>query len=118
MKTILFTVLLFILIPGQIFSQQDDLEKKLESLSHYNENLNHKIDRLEKLIDDVLWYNKIGDIAHVDKLYIYGPPKWKEKNPTAKGAGNPVKFWTYVFIPKDINHDIRKLLKKAGFSSE
>jgi dipeptidyl aminopeptidase/acylaminoacyl peptidase len=34
---------------------------------------------------------------------MYGPPKWKEKNPTALGAGNPVKFWSYIFIPKNID---------------
>ena len=85
------------------YAQNVDLKSEITRLNNYNENLNHKIDRLEKLIDDVLWYNKVGDIAHVDKLYIYGPPKWKEKNPTAKGAGNPVKFWTYVFIPRNVN---------------
>lgn len=85
------------------FSQNNELKDQLQKLEEHDINLDHKIDRLEKLIDDVLWYNKVGDIAHVDKLYIYGPPKWKEKNPTAKGAGNPVKFWTYVFIPNNID---------------
>lgn len=81
----------------------DALIQGVNELKNEHGNLTHRIDRLEKLIDDVLWYNKVGDIAHVDKLYIYGPPKWKEKNPTAKGAGNPVKFWTYVFIPLDVD---------------
>jgi dipeptidyl aminopeptidase/acylaminoacyl peptidase len=87
------------------FAQNQDLGAELKKLSSGSENLNHRIDRIEKLIDDVLWYNKVGDIAHVDKLYIYGPPKWKEENPTAKGAGNPVKFWTYVFIPSNLDVD-------------
>lgn len=67
------------------------------------ENLDHRIDQLSKSIDDILWYEKVGDVALIDKVYIYGPPLWKEKNPTAQGAGNPVKFWSYVFIPKDID---------------
>jgi len=79
------------------------LTKELEELQRFNENQDHRINQLAKMIDDVLWYQKVGDIAHVDKLYIYGPPKWKEENPTSKGAGNPVKFWTYVFIPKTID---------------
>jgi dipeptidyl aminopeptidase/acylaminoacyl peptidase len=32
-----------------------------------------------------------------------GPPLWKENNPTALGAGDPVKFWSYVFVPVDID---------------
>jgi dipeptidyl aminopeptidase/acylaminoacyl peptidase len=67
------------------------------------ENLNHRLDKLEKAIDDILWYHKVGDVAHIDKVYMTGPPLWKEKNPTALGYGNPVKFWSYVFIPKDLD---------------
>ncbi len=32
-----------------------------------------------------------------------GPPLWKEENPTSLGYGNPIKFWSYVFIPKDLD---------------
>ncbi len=96
-----FILVLFFSV--NIIAQNEKIIDEIERLHNYDESLDHKIDRLEKLIDDVLWYNKVGDIAHVDKLYIYGPPKWKEENPTAKGAGNPVKFWTYVFIPNNID---------------
>lgn len=101
-KTILFALLLF-LMAGKSFSQAPELKEELDKIKGNQENLDHRLDQLAKMIDDVLWYEKVGDIAHVDKLYIYGPPKWKEENPTAKGAGNPVKFWTYVFIPADID---------------
>jgi dipeptidyl aminopeptidase/acylaminoacyl peptidase len=67
------------------------------------ENLQHRLDMLEKAVDDVLWYQKVGDVADIDKVYLTGPPLWKERNPTAMGAGNPVKFWAYVFIPRDLD---------------
>ncbi len=87
-----------------IFAQSDENKDAIiEKLNDQLEYLNHRLDRLEKISDDILWYNKVGDIAFIDKVYIYGPPKWKEENPTAQGAGNPVKFWTYTFIPKDID---------------
>ena len=86
-------------------AQTEELKNEIKKLQNNDSNLRHSIDKLEKLIDDILWYEKVGDIANVDKLYIYGPPKWKEKNPTAKGAGNPVKFWTYVFFPNDLDVD-------------
>ena len=107
MKRLKLIFFLTILVSVNTSAQSvTEIKEEIEQLQRYNDGLDHKIDVLEKLIDDVLWYNKVGDIAHVDKLYIYGPPKWKEANPAAKDAGNPVKFWTYVFIP--LNVDISK----------
>lgn len=65
------------------------------------QSLSHRFDVIEKKVDDIYWYNKVGDVAYIDKVYITGPPLAVEKNPTGQGAGNPVKFWTYIFIPKD-----------------
>jgi len=74
----------------------------LEMLNKQNEMLQHRLDVLEKQIDDVLWYNKVGDLCHVDKVFMTGPPVWNEKNPSGQGAGNPTKFWSYIFIPKTV----------------
>jgi dipeptidyl aminopeptidase/acylaminoacyl peptidase len=63
--------------------------------------LDHRLDILEKNIDDILWFERVGDVAFIDKVYITGPPPAKESNPTGQGAGNPLKFWSYVFIPRD-----------------
>lgn len=65
--------------------------------------LNHRIDDLEKAVDDVLWYDKVGDVAMIDKVFIVGPPPAHPKNPTAMGASNPVKFWAYVFLPRQLD---------------
>lgn len=65
--------------------------------------LNQRVDQLAKAIDDVLWYNKVGDVANIDKVFIVGPPPAKVKNPTAMGAKNPVKFWSYIFIPQKLD---------------
>ena len=67
------------------------------------ESLNHRLDVLEKLADDNLWFERLGDVAVIDKVRIYGPPRWKEESPTAIGAGNPVKFWCYLFFPRDLD---------------
>lgn len=97
-------LLLVILIAPSIFSQTDTiLVQKLDSLIKYNENLEHRLDVLDKNIDDVLWFQRVGDVAFIDKVYMTGPPKWKETDTTDPAFGNPVKFWSYVFIPKDID---------------
>jgi len=77
-----------------------ELMNAIKEVNSNFEDLSHRFDVLEKKIDDVQWYNKVGDIAFIDKVYITGPALAKEKNPTGQGAGNPVKFWTYIFIPK------------------
>lgn len=79
----------------------DDADKKW--LDRRFESLDHRLDQLEKAVDDILWYNKVGDVAVIDKIFQYGPPPANIKNPTAMGAKNPVKFWSYIFIPKGID---------------
>lgn len=80
----------------QTTSSDQLIERKFESLGH-------RIDQLEKAVDDILWYQKVGDVADIDKLYIVGPPPAKVTNPTAMGVKNPVKFWTYLFIPRKLD---------------
>ena len=58
------------------------------------QNYQHDFDQVVKKIDDLLWYEKVGDIAHIDKVYLCGPARWKETNPTGMSAGNELKFWT------------------------
>jgi len=100
-----FFVLLFtIFISSGLRSQStEELQEQIESLNKKISGMRHTFDALSKKIDDILWLKKLEDVAYVDKVYIYGPPKWKEENADAQGAGNPVKFWTYVIIPKNID---------------
>lgn len=102
----LFFLLLF--ISGNILVQaQENAEilNQLKRLEKQNENLNHRLDVLSKQNDDNLWFQRLGDIAYVDKLYITGPPPTNIKNKTDQSYGNPLKFWTYVFIPRGVDSD-------------
>jgi dipeptidyl aminopeptidase/acylaminoacyl peptidase len=103
MRKILFFILAF--MPLMSSAQNvESLHEEIKALREYNVSLNHRVDVLQKTIDDVLWFNRMADIAFVDKVYMYGPPPANVPNPTAKGAYNPVKFWSYVFIPKHIDY--------------
>lgn len=102
--SVLFVSSIFVFLPGHSHAQDaNEIKQTLNSLKKADENLQHRLDILEKKIDDVLWYERVGDYAFIDKVFMTGPPLWKEKNPTGQGAGNPVKFWSYVFIPKNID---------------
>lgn len=97
-------LLLTFITSATILPQTDTiLVHKLDSLLNYNASLEHRLDVLEKNIDDIVWFQKLGDVAYVDKIFMTGPPKWKETDTTDPAFGNPVKFWSYVFIPKDID---------------
>lgn len=90
-----------------LFAQEKETSanEEIKTLQKKIENLQHDFDVLNKGIDDLQWYNKVGDVAYIDKVFITGPPPAKVKNPTAMGAHNPVKFYTYIFIPKGIDPD-------------
>lgn len=104
-KTSILVLIAFIFLGTLSLNAQENGSKDeiINKMDEQIEYLRHRLDVVEKNIDDIQWYNKVGDVAHIDKVYMYGPPKWKEKNPDGQGAGNPVKFWSYVFIPKDID---------------
>ena len=67
--------------------------------------MRHTFSSLRKAIDDVLWYHRVGDAASIDKVRMTGPPPRYIPNPTAQGAGNPVVFSSYTFVPRDIDRD-------------
>ena len=78
-----------------------DLAKEIKALHEAQQDLDHRLDQLAKAIDDIAWTTRLGDVAVVDKWRIAGPPDANPKNPTAPGATNPVRFYTYTFVPKD-----------------
>ncbi len=84
--------------PGE---DEVDLQGQVRKLVKENADLKHRLDQLDKAIDDLSWQLRLGDVAVVDKWRIAGPPAARPRNPTAPGARNPVKFFTYSFVPKD-----------------
>jgi len=105
LPTGLFVLLFLTALTGLRAQSSPELEEQIDNLNRRIDNMEHTFDILQKKIDDVLWIQKLDDVAWVDKVYIYGPPLWKEESPTAQGAGNPVKFWTYTIIPKNTDPD-------------
>ena len=75
---------------------QAGIDKRFEALDH-------RLDSLTKAVDDILWYHKVGDVAEIDKIFITGPPRAHVENPTAMGANNPLKFWAYTFVPRNLD---------------
>jgi dipeptidyl aminopeptidase/acylaminoacyl peptidase len=92
--------LLLLTAGGALYAQQGEEDRPKSEVTELNETLKHRLDELQKKVDDILWFQRVGEYAFIDKVYITGPPLAHEENPTGQGAGNPTKFWAYVFIPK------------------
>jgi dipeptidyl aminopeptidase/acylaminoacyl peptidase len=72
--------------------------------------MNFQLDQLNKKIDDLLWYEKMGDIAEVDKSEIAGLPPARVKKPKEPGATNPLLIHVYTFIPKNLDRSKKQPL--------
>jgi dipeptidyl aminopeptidase/acylaminoacyl peptidase len=109
MKAILLTLLALVVGAGGAYAETEpaptleSISAQLDGIVKTLDGFRHRLDGLEKKIDDGLWFDRLGDVAVIDKVRLYGPPRWKEKSETAIGAGNPVKFYAYIFFPQDLD---------------
>ena len=73
------------------------LEKKLDAASD-------QLEVLLKKIDDVLWFERVSDVADVDKIWYASAPNPKgEETYGIKNERHPFKVWAYVFVPKKLD---------------
>ncbi|MEM7104021.1 MAG: prolyl oligopeptidase family serine peptidase [Bacteroidota bacterium] len=107
----IFLFCLFVFSPA--FGQtNEELQKELETVTKKLNDMRHKFDQLEKSIDDLLWYERVGDIAHIDKVELTGPPLGKDRKVNLGSQDehiyktSPLRFKAYVFIP--LNTDPEK----------
>lgn len=75
----------------------DSLRDRIKNLE---ESLNFVEQKLAKQVSDLVWFQRLGDIAEVDKVRFTGPPPRVTNNPTGQGAGNEVIVTAYSFIPR------------------
>jgi dipeptidyl aminopeptidase/acylaminoacyl peptidase len=103
--TTAFLLLLAMTTGGMLSGQSTDssLSTEVKALQAKLNDVSFDVVSIQKAVDDIYWYNRVGDVAFIDKVYITGPPVAKPKNPDAVGAFNPVKFYCYIFIPKGLN---------------
>jgi dipeptidyl aminopeptidase/acylaminoacyl peptidase len=77
-----------------------DLATEVAKLRGGQQDLDHRLDELEKAVDDLAWSLKLSDVAEVDKWRITGPPPARPSDPDDPALRNPVKFYVYTFFPK------------------
>ncbi len=82
---------------GQPTTPPDPAQQRNRALE---EELNFMEQTVRKDIDDLLMFQRLSDIAIVDKVRYASAPPRVIPNPTGQGATNPVIIRAYTFIPK------------------
>jgi dipeptidyl aminopeptidase/acylaminoacyl peptidase len=96
---------------GKAGGEPPPVEKRLGSIEKQLRTLSFSVDRLTKKVDDVLWHERVGDVAAIDKVYIPTVPNPREEE--TYGIANerhPFKMWAYVFTPRGASSGRRPLL--------
>jgi dipeptidyl aminopeptidase/acylaminoacyl peptidase len=55
---------------------------------------------LNRRLEEQALFQRLADVAEIDKVRYTGPPPRVIKNPTGQGAGNPVIIPAYTFLPR------------------
>ena len=90
---------------GAAAQTDSTIQQRTEELQKKVDDYAHRFDILEKQIDDLLWFERLGDLAHIDKVRLTSTPRWKPKDPDDRFADNKLQFYSYIFIPKDIRRN-------------
>jgi dipeptidyl aminopeptidase/acylaminoacyl peptidase len=73
------------------------LQTRLKDLQ---ESLSFVEQRLSKQVNDLVWFQRLREVAEVDTVRFTGPPPRVTNNPTGQGAGNEIIITAYTFLPK------------------
>lgn len=86
--------------PARLEAEVARLQESLEgmALSKY-----HADDVMERRIDELMLYERLGDVAEVNIITFTGPPPANRVDSDRPGANNPLKIRGYVFIPRDLD---------------
>ena len=87
-----------------------DLAEVVRQLERQNENLRHQFNSLSRQVDDLMFFQRLGEVTEIDKVRLTGPALRHQPNPTGQGADNPFRFEAYVFIPKDLDRSKKQPL--------
>lgn len=90
---------LLILLIALSAAAQQDVSKQLDA---NRTRTDRQFEDTQRMVDDAIWYFRLGDVANIDKFEIASSRPRREKNPTDLNAGNAVILPVYVFSPKNL----------------
>ncbi len=110
-RVFVLSTLLAALAAGAALSRQeakgeDPLGERLARLEKLAERQEFALEQVAKKVDDLLWFERVGDAAWIDKVFIPTVPNPHET--PEYGIANerhPFKMYAYLFVPRDLDRD-------------
>jgi len=107
LKTSLVAIALIALYAPNVQAQttiEEQLLNEFRALRRIVEGVSRTFDQVIKRVDDLMWYEMLGDIAQVDRVRLTGPTR-VPADPNNRFAANPVQFVSYVIIPRSVDQN-------------
>jgi dipeptidyl aminopeptidase/acylaminoacyl peptidase len=104
MRRGLFLFLLWLCAVLSAAAQTNSVADRLSGLEDGLGQLDAKVSRQ---MNELLWFQRLGDIALVDKVRFTGPPPHGTNNSATPPGSNEVVVSAFTFIPRDQNHALR-----------
>src|ERR1035441_3472304 len=79
-------------------AQTNDTPALLKAME---ENLGHLDARLTRQMNELLWFQRLGDVALVDKVRFTGPPPRATNKPAPPSGSNEVLVSALTFLPRE-----------------
>ena len=97
-----FLLCLAVCLPASLpVSAQGTDEARLKQVEKRLDGLHWELDSIRKATDDQLWFQRLSDVALVDKITYTGPPNPKgQETYGIKNERHPLKIQQYVFVPR------------------
>jgi dipeptidyl aminopeptidase/acylaminoacyl peptidase len=93
--------LLCVLALQSLVAQGSPEETQLKRIEARVNGLDWELDAVRKAADDQLWFQRLSDIALVDKVTYTGPPNPRgQETYGIKNERHPLKIQQYVFLPR------------------
>ena len=64
------------------------------------DNVNQVEARLTRQMNELLWFQRLGEVARVDKIRFTGPPPSSAGNPAPPPGSNEVVVAAFTFLPR------------------
>jgi dienelactone hydrolase len=89
---------LFFLLTSSVSAQTNDLAPRVRAVE---EALGHLDDKLTRQMNELLWFQRLGDVAFVDQVRFAGPPPRTTNNPAPPAGSNEVLVSALTFLPRE-----------------
>jgi dipeptidyl aminopeptidase/acylaminoacyl peptidase len=97
-------MLLTILFCSTLVLAQEGDADRIKRLEGQVESLQSMLDSVRKAVDDVHWFQRLSDLAEIDKVTYIGPPNPRgEETYGISNERHPMKLYQYVFVPRKLD---------------